>query len=269
MTPPFHMLHLPLLDRWPELVGPLRQREMAGDEDLGYRAHRLLSGLFGELSPKPFALISRRTGGSGPRSAILAYAEDGIATYSETARGLASPDLYRAVLWESAADKPMPSAFRVGARFGFEVRCCPVVRVSSRHGGGRDDGSEVDAFLRALDIAGHGEGGALDGKPHGLDRREIYREWFRHQVARLGGAELKSDLQLTGMRRLRLARRGRSGAADGFRQLAALERPEATFAGTIEVTDAERFFGLVRRGIGRHRAFGFGMLLLKPARPAD
>ena len=44
-------------------------------------------------------------------------------------------------------------------------------------------------------------------------------------------------------------------------------RREAVFEGTLEVRDAALFQGLLARGVGRHRAFGFGMLLLRPAEP--
>jgi CRISPR system Cascade subunit CasE len=41
-------------------------------------------------------------------------------------------------------------------------------------------------------------------------------------------------------------------------------RPAVTFEGTLTVTDGEQFEALLARGVGRHRAFGFGMLLLRP-----
>jgi CRISPR system Cascade subunit CasE len=43
-------------------------------------------------------------------------------------------------------------------------------------------------------------------------------------------------------------------------------RPDATFRGTLRVDDPARFAAAaLARGVGRHRAFGFGMLLLRPA----
>ncbi|MEE8524028.1 MAG: type I-E CRISPR-associated protein Cas6/Cse3/CasE [Thermoanaerobaculia bacterium] len=42
------------------------------------------------------------------------------------------------------------------------------------------------------------------------------------------------------------------------------ERPDALLTGTLEVTDPDAFATLLARGVGRHRAFGFGMLLLRP-----
>ena len=45
-----------------------------------------------------------------------------------------------------------------------------------------------------------------------------------------------------------------------------VERPDALFTGEITVADPEAFCRLLARGVGRHRAFGFGMLLLRPPR---
>ncbi|WP_083761830.1 type I-E CRISPR-associated protein Cas6/Cse3/CasE [Alkalilimnicola ehrlichii MLHE-1] len=44
-----------------------------------------------------------------------------------------------------------------------------------------------------------------------------------------------------------------------------LVRPDALVTGRLTVRDPDTFATLVARGVGRHRAFGFGMLLLRPA----
>jgi CRISPR system Cascade subunit CasE len=36
------------------------------------------------------------------------------------------------------------------------------------------------------------------------------------------------------------------------------------FSGQLQVNDGDAFARLVTSGIGRHRSFGFGMLLLRP-----
>jgi CRISPR system Cascade subunit CasE len=41
--------------------------------------------------------------------------------------------------------------------------------------------------------------------------------------------------------------------------------PDATFEGRLQIGDPQAFAELVARGVGRYRAFGFGMLLLRPA----
>jgi CRISPR system Cascade subunit CasE len=69
------------------------------------------------------------------------------------------------------------------------------------------------------------------------------------------------------LRRARLARRGAPDEA-GRRALTVEGRqgggPDVILAGELTVADAEGFLALLARGVGRHRAFGFGMLLLSP-----
>ena len=36
--------------------------------------------------------------------------------------------------------------------------------------------------------------------------------------------------------------------------------------GVLTITDSEAFASTLAQGIGRHRSYGFGMLLLRPAR---
>jgi CRISPR system Cascade subunit CasE len=56
----------------------------------------------------------------------------------------------------------------------------------------------------------------------------------------------------------------RSCAAAG-RSLRHQEGPDASFEGVLTVAEPGAFALLLARGIGRHRAFGFGMVLLRPA----
>ena len=49
--------------------------------------------------------------------------------------------------------------------------------------------------------------------------------------------------------------------ADGPRTHS-VEGPDAVMAGTLTVADPVAFAGTLGRGIGRHAAFGYGMLLL-------
>ena len=45
-----------------------------------------------------------------------------------------------------------------------------------------------------------------------------------------------------------------------------LEGPDVTFHGELIVTDAVAFAKNLTAGVGRHTAYGYGMLLLRPAR---
>jgi CRISPR system Cascade subunit CasE len=115
---------------------------------------------------------------------------------------------------------------------------------------GRTCSREIDAFLHRV----HGAGkGAV------VDREAVYREWFAAQLAREPGACRLDEARLVEFRRERMRRRSGDGSAR-------IERPNAVLEGMLTVGDSEAFARLLARGIGRHRAFGFGMLLLRPAR---
>jgi CRISPR system Cascade subunit CasE len=115
-------------------------------------------------------------------------------------------------------------------------------------------GSEVDAFLAKCEMAGD--------SAERLDRETVYRDWLSGQLERHGGSRLLSARMIA----FRLAKflRREQGAA---RKARFVERPDAIFDGVLEITDSAAFAGLLARGLGRHRAFGFGMVLLRsPAR---
>ena len=63
---------------------------------------------------------------------------------------------------------------------------------------------------------------------------------------------------LASFQRTRAVRRLRGAYSEG---------PDALMRGTLEITDGSAFTKLLAGGIGRHRAYGYGMLLLRPAGP--
>ena len=124
----------------------------------------------------------------------------------------------------------------------FELRVRPVVR--------KDD-KELDVFLSA----------ALRQPGVDLSREVVYGDWLKRQF---GAAAALCELRMTEFKLSAVLRRG-TVQAEGTRAKRAVQGPDATFTGVLQVCDGAAFAKLVSRGIGRHRAFGFGMLLLKPA----
>ena len=213
--------------------------------DDGYLVHAAFVALFGNAAPKPFAI---RAVGSDRVLTALGYCLRDAGELRETARLQADPLVYAACDIEALAAKPLPATWPAGASFGFQTLVCPIVRLS-----GRADGRgprEVDVFLQSCWKAG-------PSAP--VDRGNVYRQWLTGEVGRDGAARLRSA-DLVGFQRQRLARRDRNSAA---RRFARCERPAALFNGTLEVAEPGAFAALLRRGLGRHRAFGFGMLLLR------
>lgn len=236
------MLQLPLIAERLERFGSGLGLWRSGDGDGGYLLHALLTALFGAAAPKPFVLQQR----VGRPPTLLAYAPHDLPHLSETAMLKADPDVYRIVDWDHAAAKPMP-AFRTGQRLGFSVRVRPVVRVGRAHpvfGAG----AEVDAFLVRAEA---------DREAPKPDRVAVYRDWLAARIS-IAGAML-DDMQLAGQRRTSLTRKN----ADGERRSRA-QQIDVDLAGLLTVTDPAAFRGLLARGVGRHRTFGFGMLLLRP-----
>ncbi|MEJ5199345.1 MAG: type I-E CRISPR-associated protein Cas6/Cse3/CasE [Anaerolineae bacterium] len=204
------------------------------DETLGYTLHAWLAALFGEAAPKPFRYFERR-------HEVLGYARQSAPELIERAQAFASPAAWAALEVAGVAGKPMPGQWRQGQPLHIEVLVCPV---------SRKDGVEKDVYLRALDRLGE------DAPP----RAQVYRDWFLRQWE--GAAHIQST-ELLGMgTRSRLLRRDHASG----RRLRIVERPQVLFAGEAVIADPERFAERLARGIGRHRAFGFGMVLLAPPR---
>lgn len=209
----------------------------SSDEDLGYTCHAWLAAMFGELAPKPFRLLD---GQPGLPARILGYGDAAAGDLLEHATQFADPVAFAAMEAESLVDKPLPDAWRPDFVLGFETIVCPT---------SRKDGAEKDVFLRRL-----------DARPEARsDRAEVYREWI---VGQLEPAATVIRVSLDGFRRMRLSRR--SIAEDGVKRLTSIERPWAAMSGTLRIGHPDQFAALLRRGVGRHRAFGFGMLLLRP-----
>lgn len=243
MTGPLLMLKLapdrPLVAAWGA------ERGLVGrDGDLGYALHALLAAAFGELAPKPFRLQERRLGHG--EVALYAYTGNPLGRMEEQARSFAEPDVFAALGLDRLCAKPMPERFAAGRRLGFEVRVRPVRRRD--RAGDADGARERDAFLIACDRAGES----------GVVRRDaVYGAWLAERLEE-GGARLSSPARLDAFRRTRVARK------DADRRLRWVEGPDAVLSGELEIVGPDRFAALLARGVGRHRAFGFGMLLLRP-----
>lgn len=204
------------------------------DETLGYTLHAWFAALFGELAPKPFRYFERR-------GEVLGYAQLDAASLISQAQSFAHPMAWQALDAEGVASKPMPASWRPGQRLRLEVLACPI---------SRKDAEEKDVYLRTIDRLGE----AAPTRP------ETYRQWFAAQWAQVARLE---SIELLGLSaRRRLLRRDHSNG----NRLRLVERPQALFAADAVVLDGEAFAARLARGIGRHRAFGFGMVLLAPPR---
>jgi len=216
------------------------------DEDLGYGTHAWLRATFGPHAPQPFRLFLPTQ--PGRQAKLLGYTPSDQKTLLDHAANFAEPtartvcDLDHGL---AVAAMPEAQAWHSGRRLGFEVLLCPVVREART-------GKERDVFLQKAD-------GTADNAT--LQRDVIYLDWLNE---RFGGAASLEQGRLEEFRLVQQLRRGARGPK-GTRQRARLVRPRVLVRGSLTVRDPLAFAALLARGVGRHRSFGYGMMLMRPA----
>ena len=254
-----HLIHVPLdmlkFNRWAGKRGLVRN----GSFDAGYAFHVLLSAMFGKSVLQPFRLFDSERRSS---AALYGYADVDGAELRRTADEVAPPDCLDVLDPAGMRSKPMPAHFERGRRLGFDLRLRPVRRLRRELADGQlgrswRKGAEVDAFL--LDVIRRFPSGRADrdaAADAGVTRESVYREWLSE---RFGDAVEVDHCRLAAVKRTRAIR----GDARGP------EGPDAILQGTFTVSNQETFTRILRNGVGRHRAYGYGMLLLRPpSRPA-
>ena len=211
-------------------------------QDPDHAMHCLLKECFGELAPLPFRLIAPR---QGSRGFLYGYGTTDASALRDAAGIYADPLQCRIMPLHKLDSKPMPSQWQEGKRLGFETRIRPIVRC----GAGSDrPGKERDAFQ--AEAIRHPKGG-MERK-----REDVYTEWLASQLDRIGGAKLEPcETRLVSFQRTRALRNRHARHSEG---------PDAVMRGILRITDPDAFAALLARGVGRHRAYGYGMLLLRP-----
>jgi CRISPR system Cascade subunit CasE len=236
-----------LLALWGERHRLLRMKQETGyqQNDAGYALHALLRTAFGSLAPKPFWY-------RGAREGLLAFTTHDPESLRQNA-ALAPPEVAAVLGLDAGVGtsglifRRYPTIWETGYQLNFEVRMRPVVRVR--------DGAERDVFQ--LQAEKQPTGAAM------LTRASVYSEWLRQQLLRHEAAKLVTA-DLTQFR-LTSVLRQTVPQADGSRTRGLVTGPEAVLIGRLEVDNPGAFSSLLARGIGRHRAFGFGLLLLRPS----
>lgn len=241
-------------------------RETDAGFDEGRALHHLTAETFGPRALQPFRLM---VAPGAANATLYAYANSPEAHLIATARETGPPEAAGIFALERLATKAMPDTWGPDRRLAFDLRVRPTVRLKSPLPNPRQPdrpyqpGAELDAFLveayrchpesRPQIVAG-------DTTPSGMlaagrTREAVYRDWL---AARLAPAvDLCLDtVRLVTFKRTRVAREGHGP-----------EGPDATLRGELIVKDAAGFTALLASGIGRHKAYGYGMLLLRPARP--
>ena len=250
-----HMIHALLrmqaFNRWAGNRGLIER----GSFDEGHALHVLLAAMFGTGVLQPFRLFASERRAS---AALYAYADADVEALRDTAAAAAPPDCLAVIDPQTIQSKCMPAAFEPGRRLGFDVRLRPVRRlrrdlIDPQTGKQISKGSEMDAFR--LEVIRRFPRGWTDSSAtaskNGVTRLSVYSEWL---TERFGHAANVEQCALVAWKRSRAIR----GAGRGP------EGPDATLHGTVTVSNSTLFAQILRNGVGRHRAYGYGMLLLRP-----
>jgi len=236
------------------LAAIAREQNIApADEDHGYTCHALLCGLFGkERVPKPWFFERQKM-------VLWAYVNHAL---SPDLSALADPLFHAAINWDASASKLMPT-FSTGQRLGFDLRACPIVRHGGRNGGNNDKATEQDYVLWRK----RRDGLSADT----MHYPSLYEEWLRERGWKNDGiADIATD-ERDGKQHWHCGVIGwdkpMQSGANAWRghRPGRVRLPDVQFQGELIVRDPTRFPAFLAHGIGRHRAFGYGMLLLKPA----
>lgn len=198
----------------------------------------MLTEAFGGPVIRPWAVHAIRD----ERVVIVGYASIPADEANER-RALSLPSIQASV--DVALGAALPD-LKKGQSYRFALRLVPTIRVTKKETGSRY--GERDAFLAEADRVGVGAG---------LTRDEVYQ---RYLVERLPGAEVM-QCRLSGFRLTRFVRPRIGG------RWASKTMPEAVLEGTLKVVDRQALIAVITRGIGRQRAYGYGMLRLQPDRP--
>lgn len=230
-------LSLPTLNRW------AGQRKIGrGLFDEGLALHHLLGEAFGPAVLQPFRLLVAprvRTG------TLYAYSAAPAEELRASAAPLLGPSETETVSLDALRSVERPeTTWQEGMRLGFDLKSRPVVRLSSAIEGTDGQfpkGAEVDAFLSET-----------LRNDHARPREDVYLDWLAARLAPVADLE-RGASRLHQFRRVHSLRGGRR-----------VEGPEAVIHGTLVVRDPQEFARLLARGVGRHRSYGYGMLLLRP-----
>ena len=236
-----HLISVPIkmkaFHKWSAARGLMGDNNFSED----YALHVLLSGAFGKSVLQPFRLMSTF---KNPKGTLYGYAKCSAKKLRTLIEEVATPDCLGVIKHKELKSKPMNMTFKEGKRLGFDLRVRPVVR---KHDEGRPSKRfEIDAFL-----AQEKRSPAKNPTEICQLRQSVYTDWLSH---RFNGA---ADIKRCDLTRFRITPtvRGNNKTPNG---------PDAILQGDIVVRNADSFYDILCHGIGRHKAYGFGMLILRP-----
>ena len=197
-------------------------------EDTDHAVHCLLKESFGTLAPKPFWVHRSKNKKNG---VIYGYGQESHDVLRDAMSMSADPVHTYIMPQGSILSKPMPEEWKIGKQLAFDVRIIPLTRLGNK---------EMDVYLRNDNAT--------------RSRHEVYGEWLRKQIEQQGAATI-DRLAMLSHKHVHYSRKPGQVYHNA-------QGPDVEMRGTLCVADSDAFINLLTRGIGRHRAYGYGMMRL-------
>ena len=239
------------LARWAGERGWVRRRNHLIRFDEGRALHHLIGEVFGPREIRPFRLLVAPGRSIG---SLYGYCQRDVETLREAGRIHAPPEHLSVLNINRLEGKGLPTTWTIGQRIGFDLRVRPVKRLKTKLVNGTKvfgKGAELDAYVVEALRQHPDDPTGMSG--HARTRETVYLDWLAERL----GVAAALDRQATRLVRFQRVRISRGAAGP--------EGPDAIIHGVLTVNDPEQFTALLTRGVGRHRAYGYGMLLLRPA----
>ena len=204
-----------------------------GLEDTGHALHCLLTETLGAVAPSHFRLMTRH---HSDNATLYGYCRHDADELRRQHQAFASPAQDRAMPATAIQTKVMPTEWPDATDIAFELRCRPLRQHHTK---------ELDAYRWLKEKQPDSD----------VSRVDAYVGWLEEQFERRGTAVMKHAS-------IEQYQESQTWTSPDH---ATPFLPETVMRGVITITDGKNFTKTLATGLGRHRAYGFGMLLIKPA----
>ena len=206
--------------------------------------HCLITEVMGEYAPKPFKTLMPP---DHSLITILGYTEADADQLRHAIDTYAHPEQFRIIEPETIFTKPMPASheWEKESKLGFDLRIRPTTRftdvVSRKH-------HEIDAYSAHIN--------SNVANPAQLTPEQVYIIWLSKRLEANLAVELDSvNTKVISVVPSKSLRKGKDHFSTGA---------DVRIKGNLTIKNPAKFHRLLKAGIGRHKAYGYGMLLLSP-----
>lgn len=215
-----------------------RHQHLGPQNDFGYVIHAILEILFRKNRPQTFYFDS---------------SNDNLYFYSNFSRAQLTKQLTKknraaccglglGNLCHDCEVLDITSMTAMDQQLSFQIKTSPTKRLTG-------SGREVDVFS------------VTDGSEQ--ERHAAYKKWLHARILESGLGDVNIDD--VAIEQHSVLRREKRIVDSKNRKKVVIDVPVALFTGTFTVHTRKCFLESLLNGIGRHKAFGFGMLMIKSA----